>query len=116
MIDGKISNFTPINNKIKKVFFDEGSTLGHGEFAVFIYIAMYVQFAPDAGKGVINGKQGYAYPTKTKMSAELQLSRPSINKYVESLIDAGLIVTREVANNYGGHPLLEYKVSKDYRV
>lgn len=111
-----IKNFTPINNEVKRVFFADNSGLGHGEFALFIYIAMHVQHSPDAGKGSPNGKQGYAYPTKRRISTDLDISRPTLDKYLKDLVNNGLIEYRNVRNSFGGHPLYEYKIADKYKL
>lgn len=112
MLDnGRMTNHTPIHNGIKRVFFAQDSELDYGDFAVFVYIAMYVQNSAGNGKSAEpNGKQGYAYPTKTRMMGELGMSKTKLNRCIDRLVAHGFIEAREVANKYGGKPLLEYRV------
>ena len=112
---GKLTNHTPIDNGIKRVFFDKGNDLGYGDFAVFIYIVMYIQYSEDAGKGADNGKRGYAYTTKTRMMAELSIGKDGLNSCIDRLVKYGFIETRDVPNRYGGKPLQEYKLSDKWR-
>lgn len=109
-----MKNFTRIDNALKPMFFDNPD-LGYGDLAVFTYIAMHVQISDDAGKGSSNGKQGYAYTTKTRMQAELSMSKKKLNDTIDRLIAYGLIDTREVPNKYGGRPLTEYRLSDAWK-
>lgn len=107
---GKLTNHTPIDNDVKRVFFETENELDYGDFAVYIYIVMYVQYSEDAGKGKPNGKQGYAYPTKTRMQAELSIGKDKLNRSIQRLVDFGFIEARDVPNKYGGKPLQEYRL------
>ena len=112
---GRLSNHTPIENGIKRVFFDKENELDYGDFAVYIYIVMYVQYSEDAGKGKPNGKQGYAYPTKTRMQAELSIGKAKLNQCLARLIEFGFIEARDVPNKYGGKPLQEYRLIDSWK-
>lgn len=111
---GKLTNHSPIHNDIKRVFFASDNELDYGDFAVYVYIAMHIQYSVDAGRGNPNGKQGYCYKTKVAMTKELSISRMKLDKAIEKLLRYGFIETREVANKYGGRPLLEYRLSIEW--
>lgn len=108
---GKLTNHTPIPNEIKRVFFDMDNDLNYGDFALYVYIAMHVQYSENGRNGKPNGKQGYCYKTKTTMRAELAMSKGKLETSIQRLIDYGFIETRTVANRYGGRTLLEYRLA-----
>lgn len=112
---GKIRSFTPIDNEVKRVFFEGDNDLDYGDFAVYVYIAMHIQISDDAGKGKPNGKQGFCYKTKVAMAGELSISRMKLDKAIAKLIEYGFVGTREVPNKYGGRPLLEYRLADDWK-
>jgi len=107
---GKLSNHSPINNDIKRVFFDENNELDYGDFAVYIYIAMHIQYSEDGGTGTPNGKQGYCYKTKVRIQGELGIGKDKLNRHIARLKAYGFIDSREVPNKYGGKPLEEYRL------
>lgn len=111
----KLTNHSPIDNDIKRVFFAEDSGLDYGDFAVYIYIAMHVQWSEYGRNGEPNDKQGYCYKTKVAMCAELSVSRGKLDKAIDKLIEYGFVCTREIPNRYGGKPLLEYRLSTVWR-
>lgn len=111
----RLTNHTPIHNDIKRVFFDDNNKLNYGDFAVYVYIAMHIQYNENGRDGKPNGKQGYCYKTKVAMSNELAISRGKLDKAIERLIEYGFVETREVANRYGGRPLLEYRLSTKWK-
>lgn len=76
----------------------------HVELAVYSYILSNVQ-NQDNG----NGKKGYCYKTKVRISNELKISRNRLNKAIDILTRYKLIECREVPNWKGGHNLTEYK-------
>lgn len=112
---GKLTNHTPIDNDVKRVFFDKENDLNYGDFAVFVYIAMHVQYSEDAGKGKANGKQGYAYTTKVRMQAELSMGKAKLAQALDRLREYGFIESRDVPNKYGGKPLKEYRLADGWR-
>src|SRR5699024_12575884 len=87
----KLTNHSPIENDIKRVFFDKDSELNYGDFAVYIYIAMHIQYSEDGGKGVPNEKQGYCYKTKVEMCSELAISRAKLDNEMVMLDEYGVI-------------------------
>lgn len=110
----KLTNHSPIHNDVKRVFFEGDNELDYGDFAVYVYIAMHIQYSEDAGKGKPNGKQGYCYKTKVAMMSELSMSKAKLNKTIDRLTDYGFISTRKESNRYGGRPLLEYRLSEEW--
>jgi len=107
----KLTNHTPIPNEIKRVFFDESNDLDYGDFAVYIYIAMNVQYGENGRDGKPNGKQGYCYRSKTRIRNDLRMGKDKLTKHIERLKDYGFIESRFEKNDFGGHDLEEYRLS-----
>src|SRR5690625_2852129 len=112
----KLTNHTPIPNEIKRVFFDDSNDLDYGDFAVYIYIAMNVQYGENGGDGKPNGKQGYCYKKKVSMRNELRISKARLNRHIERLKDYGFISSREVRNKFGGKPIEEYRLIEGWKL
>lgn len=112
---GNLTNHSPIPNEIKRVFFDENNELDYGDFAVYVYIAMHVQYTENGRDGKPNGKQGYCYKTKVRMQGELRIGKAKLNRHLDRLKAFGFIESREVPNAYGGKPLEEYRLSDEWR-
>ena len=108
-------NFTPIDNDIKRVFFDDSNDLDYGDFAVYTYILMFIQFSENGRDGKPNGKQGYCYKTKIAMRSDLRISKGKLNRHIDNLKKFGFIGFREVKNKYGGQPLEEYRLSDEWK-
>src|SRR5690625_7026172 len=108
-------NFTALPNDVKRIFLSEDNDLDYGDLAVYVYISMFIQVGENGRDGKPNGKQGYCYKTKVAMSDELAISRGKLDKAIERLIEYGFVETREVANRYGGRPLLEYRLSTKWK-
>lgn len=111
----KLTNHSPIDNDIKRVFFEDSSELDYGDFAVYVYIVMNVQYGENGADGKPNGKQGYCYKTKKRIKRELKMSRGKFDKSIARLIEYGFIGTREEPNKYGGRPLVEYRLSSEWK-
>lgn len=105
-----LTNHSPIHNDIKRVFFDGDNELDYGDFGVYIYIAMHVQYGENGKDGKPNGKQGYCYKTKVTIRDELRISKGKLSRHLERLKEYGFIETRNVRNKYGGHDLEEYRL------
>lgn len=112
---GKLTNHTPIPNEIKRIFFAEDNDLDYGDFAVFIYIAMNVQYGEKGRDGKPNDKQGYCYKTKVAIRNELRIGKAKLSRHIERLKEHGFIETREVPNKFGGKPIEEYRLSERWK-
>lgn len=112
---GKLTNHSPIHNDIKRVFFDSNNELDYGDFALYIYIAMNVQYGENGRDGKPNGKQGYCYRTKTRMRDDLRMSKDKLAKHLTRLKTYGFIESRREKNRYGGHDLEEFRLSERWK-
>ena len=112
---GKLTNHTPIPNEIKRIFFDNSNELDYGDFAVYIYIVMNVQYGENGRDGKPNGKQDYCYRSKTRIRNDLRMSKDKLTKHIERLKDYGFIESRFEKNSFGGHDLEEFRLSNGWR-
>lgn len=101
-------NFTAIDNDVKRVFFDPENDLDYGDLAMYVYIAMHIRVKDGELKGL-------AYPTKRRMQADLSIGKQRLTKSIDKLVDHGFIATKEVANKYGGKPLLYYRLADEWK-
>jgi|SRR5690625_1173353 len=112
---GHLTNHSPIDNDIKRVFFDSSNELDYGDFALFIYIAMNVQYGENGRDGKPNGKQGYCYRTKARIRDDLRMSKDKLAKHIARLKAFGFIESRFEKNHFGGHDLEEFCVSERWK-
>lgn len=111
----KLTNHSPIENDIKRVFFDESNELDYGDFALYVYIAMNVQYGENGRDGKPNGKQGYCYRSKVRIRNDLRMSKDKLARHIERLKAFGFIESRFEKNRFGGHDLEEYRLSDGWR-
>lgn len=106
--------FTAVENVLITRYLKRFSDFTFAELAVYTYIKKYVQQSPSTQgySAKPNGKQGFAYTTKTRMAAELNIGKDRLNRVIDTLVRYGLVETREVKNKYGGADLTEYRPLK----
>lgn len=108
-------NFTAIDNAVKSVFLSDDNELDYVDFAVYVYIAMFIQIGKNGPDGKPNGKQGYCHKTKVAMRGELRIGRDKLNRSIANLKRYGFINSREVPNKYGGRDIEEYRLIDDWK-
>lgn len=112
---GELWNHSPIENDIKRVFFDESNELDYGDFALYVYIAMNVQYGENGRDGKPNGKQGYCYRSKVRIRNDLRMGKDKLTKHIDRLKEFEFIESRYVRNDFGGHDLEEYRLSNGWK-